>query len=103
MKDFFKEILFVILILSCLSCLVACANKNKDIAFKDVLVENVSPVVSVSEEEPRSEIICDASTAQAKLESFGFSSDTISIYDDAYFEANDVAIQQDSVLHGGKI
>ena len=88
----FRKILFVTVVLLCMFCIVACANKNKDVVFKDVLVENVSPVVGIPEDEPRAEMICDVAMAQRELESFGFSADTISLYDETYFEAHDLAV-----------
>lgn len=85
-----RKYLFIAILVILTLLFAGCATDDgSNDEFKEVLVERVSPVVTVPTD-PRAEIICDAAAAQTKLESFGFSSDTIRLYDEAYFEVNDL-------------
>lgn len=92
MRIFHKEIVFLILLSYCTFCLSACANTPNPISYKDVVIENLRHPYTGSDNNIQAVIIKDVPTAQTKLKSFGFSSDTINCYDSEYFLTNDLIV-----------
>ena len=92
MRIFYKGVVSLILFSFCTFGISACTKTPNPVSFKDVIIENIRQPYEGPNNKIQTDIIYDVSAVQSKLESFGFSSDTISFFDDEYFMSNDLIV-----------
>lgn len=92
MRNFYKGVVSLILFSFCTFGMSACTKTPNPVLFKDVIIENLRQPYEGPNKKIQTNIIYDVSAARSILESFGFSSDTISFFDDNYFMSNDLVV-----------